>query len=128
MVDVLAQFTMKTKTEKDFVSWIRENIKYYVPILGLELHEIEIEASEDQYMGMKCTYPYLDPILWYSKKSFKDWTEGKLKKDRILHELCHILTDPFYCKAISRYVSENEIRDEREKLTDTFAAIIRKLL
>lgn len=117
------------KTEKDFKKWIDKQVKYYQPILGLELHRVDImRAKNDDYMFIACTHPYLDPTIWYSQKAFNDWKIGKLEKDRICHELCHIITDPLFCKATSRYVSVDEIKDEREKLTDIISAIIRKLL
>ena len=116
------------KKEKDFKNWIKKQIDFYSPILGLELHKIDIEKkTTTEYMAITCTYPYLDPTVWYSQKAFNDWKQGKLEPDRICHELCHILTDPLYCKATNRYVSVDEIKDEREKLTDIISAIIRKL-
>lgn len=46
----------------------------------------------------------------------------------ILHELCHLLTDPFYAKATNRYATHTEINDERELLTDIMCNIILKTL
>lgn len=117
------------KTKALFKAWIEKIIKFYSPILGISLHRILIEFDAKQaYLAITCTYPYLDPTIKYSEKAFKDWSKGKLEKDRILHELIHILTDPLYNKALGRFVSKDEIEDEREKLTDTLSAIIRKLI
>lgn len=114
------------KTEKQFEKWIIDAVKHYKPMLGLDLQIIEVEKVPDiSYLQIKCTYPYLDPTIGYSEHAFKDWAKGKVRRDRILHELCHALTDPIYCKAISRYVSKDEITDERERLTDTIAMIVR---
>lgn len=121
--------SLMEKTEEQFKDWITYQINHYLPILGLQLHRIEIEKNEKEttYLGIKCAYPYLDPMLYYHENAFKSWVEGKLEADRILHELCHIITDPLYCKATQRYVSQDEIKDERERLTDTIAAIIRRM-
>jgi len=117
------------KTKALFKAWIEKIIKVYSPILGISLHRILIEADPKQaYLAITCTYPYLDPTIKYSEKAYKDWVKGKLTKDRILHELIHILTDPLYNKALSRFVGKDEIEDEREKLTDTLSAIIRNLI
>lgn len=116
------------KTEKQFEKWIRQQIDKYAIPLGIQINQIDIEKKNVEYLEITCTYPYLDPTIRYSQKAFDHWKEGILTSCRILHELCHIITDPLYCKAISRYVSENEIRDERERLTDTVTAIIRKLI
>lgn len=117
------------QSKLNFEQWIKKCVDYYSPIIGVDLHEITIKKQEDEkyLMSIKCTYPYLDPTLYYSKESEELWKKGELKKDIILHELCHIITDKLYCKAISRFVSRDEIEDERENLTDTISAIIRKL-
>lgn len=114
---------------KDFEKWIRKQINYYAPILGVDINEIKIEKKQgdDSYISIANTYPYLDPTLYYSDSAYKDWKKGELKGDRILHELCHILTDPLYCVALDRFMTKDVINNERERLTDTIAAIIRRL-
>lgn len=114
-------------TEEDFITWIKQQISYYSPILGLELISISIEKTDKYYMAMKSNYPYVDPTLYYKNEAYKDWTDGKLLKDRILHEMVHVVTDPLFCKAGRRFISESELDDERERLTDTIAAIIRRI-
>ena len=117
------------KTEQGFKKWIKKQIDFYAPILGLQLHRIKIEEdSKESYLAITCNYPYLDPKVKFSKNAFNDWAKEEMQPDRILHELCHILTDPLYVKAIERYSSKNEINDERERLTDTIAAILRNLI
>ena len=120
------------KTEKDFEKWIHKQIRFYLPFLGLQIQRIKVEKKineeKEDYLSISCVYPYLDPTLNYVDESFEDWKKGELKKDRILHELCHILTDPLYSKAIYRYVGIDEIKDERERLTDTISSIIRNLI
>ena len=113
--------------KKDFITWIEKQIKHYKPILGIELNDISIKEMDDGYLLMKFTYPYIDTILNFSDEAYKDWVKKDLKRDKILHELCHIITDPLYAKAVSRYVGQNEVEDERENLVDNITAIIRKL-
>lgn len=119
---------MKKKTHKEFKKWIKESIDMYVPILGLQLNEILIEYDkETNYLEIECNYPYIDSNIKYSEKAFEKWKKGEMKRHRILHELCHIITDPLYIKAIERYVTKIDINDERERLTDIISAIIRRL-
>ena len=114
---------------KQFKEWAEKQVKYYSPYLGLNLQDIGVEYDDDvEYLSIGFSYPYLDPTIKFSDKALKAWKDGELKKDRILHELCHALTDPFYAKATNVFVSKNEIEDERERLTDTIAMIIRNLL
>ena len=120
------------KTEKQFIEWIEKQIKFYSPILGIELQRVKVEKWENSvdkdYLSIKCVYPYADPDIRYAPKVFDDWKNGKMEKDRILHELCHIITDPLYVKANQRDSSETEILDERERLTDIICVIIRNLI
>lgn len=114
---------------KDFIKWIKAQISFYSPILNIVGQDIEVEFDESvNFMEISFTYPYLEPTIRFSEKSFGEWQMGKMKKDRILHELCHILTDPLYCKATYRYASKDEINDERERLTDTICIIIKNLI
>jgi len=120
---------MKEKTKTDFENWIKKQVKIYKPVLGLELQEIEIkQGKHTDYLSMDCCYPYLEPLIRYSDSAFEAWKKGNLPADRILHELCHILTDPLYVKALSRHAGKADIEDERERLTDTISIIIRNLL
>lgn len=117
------------KTEKEFKKWIEKQIKYYKPYLDINLQDITvIKGKNTKYMEITTTYPYLEPVIKYSDSALNQWKSGILKKDIILHELCHILTDPLYNKSLSRFVGENEIEDEREKLTDTITVILNNLI
>lgn len=120
----------KTKTsEKDFVTWIKKKIEHYKPILGIELQEIGVRRGSPkvEYLEISFTYPYLDPSISYSQHALENWQKGILKPDSVLHELCHIITDPLYDSAFERFINKKTIEDNRERLTDTMAAIIRKL-
>ncbi len=120
---------MKKKAHKDFIKWINEKVNLYAPVLGVSDQIINVEHNEKTtFISITCTYPYLEPTIHFSDRAFNEWSSGKMRQDRILHELCHILTDPLYCKAISRYASKDEIEDEREHLTDRLCVIIRNLI
>ena len=120
---------MKQKTEKDFVAWLNKTVEYYRPHIDIGSQKIRIELKENaEYMSILVTYPYLEPVLYYSKKAFEDWKKNKLPKHTVLHELIHTLTDPLYSKAVRRYVGKDEIEDERERLTDRLCIILDKLI
>lgn len=72
------------------------------------------------------SYPYKTIHIKYSDDMVKDFKEGIDVTATLIHEMCHPLTDPLYCKGINRYSSRNEINDERERLTDHIANIISK--
>lgn len=114
---------------KETKEWIEKQIKYYKKYLDINLQNVLVEYDSNvYYLEITHTYPYLEPIIKFSDEVIKKHKRGKLAKDRILHELCHIITDPLYSKAISRYVSKDEILDERELLTDKITVILNNLI
>lgn len=116
------------KTNKDFEKWIKKQVEYYKKFLDIKLHKIDVElGKKTEYLSIGFTYPYIDPIIYYSLSAKKEWEENKLTKDRILHELCHIITDPLYAVALDRFCTKDQIENERERLTDTIASIVRNL-
>lgn len=117
------------KTKKDFLKYLEEKVEYYKEKLGInnDIDFKELEESSSDYLSISFRYPYNDYRIFYSNNFFNDWLKGDFNDKEILHELCHILTDPLYSKAISRYVSKDEISDERERLTDTISDIVEKL-
>ena len=115
--------------KSSFSKWITKQVDFFRSSLCLDRQKISVESSDTvNYMEITCTYPYLEPTIRYSRKAEDDWRKGKLDRYRILHELCHIITDPLYVKAITRFAGKSEIEDERELLTDKFAIIIRGLI
>lgn len=73
-------------------------------------------------------YPYKSITVRYGKDLLDDWCASKRDEVKavLIHEMCHPITDPLYCKASERWVGRNEIEDERERLTDHIANIIIK--
>ena len=112
-----------------FEKYLKAKVLEYQKVLGIDMQSIEIEYKKDiSYMQMVYTYPYINPILKYSDNVLRDFKDGKVKDQVIIHELTHILTDPLYAKAASRYVGKDEIEDERERLTDIISTIIHNLI
>jgi len=115
--------------KKDFKTWIEEQIEYYKPYLDLTLQNIDVKKDEDaDYLSITCRYPYQEPRIFYTEKAEQDWKKGSLKKEQILHELLHHITDPLYYKSRKRFITDSEIEDERERLTDTLMVILNNLI
>lgn len=114
---------------KKFEEWVLKQVKYYKPFLDINLQDIGVDFNKKtEYLSISFTYPYLEPTILYSLRAVEDWKEKRLSKDKILHELCHIITDPFYSIALDRHASKEQIENERERLTDTLQVIIKNLL
>jgi hypothetical protein len=117
------------KTEKQFKTYIESVVKKYQPILLLQRHLVTVKKIEDDgYFNCLFNYPYLNVTIGFSIRALKDWQKGENKEREIVHEMCHMLTDPLYAKAITRYTSKQDMEDERERLTDVIANIVYKLV
>lgn len=118
---------MKNKqTEKE----IWRIIKKYTPILFLQQYDIEVEygtKNETSLCECTCAYPYFNNGIKYSNALVALVKQHKSIEKFVVHELCHPITDPLYCKATTLFVSKNEIEDERERLTDLICNIVLNL-
>jgi hypothetical protein len=119
---------MKKKTSADFEAYIEKIIKKYASKLSLNhfIYLIEYNKDETDYLAMRFCYPYLKATIFYADESLEDFINGHDLEAHVLHELCHLITDPFYAKATDRYASKNEIEDERERLTDFICHLVFK--
>ncbi|MFA5299604.1 MAG: hypothetical protein WC389_15555 [Lutibacter sp.] len=101
-------------------------------ILGLNIFHFSIEKKEtpiekDTTMQIVFSYPYMYAKIHYFDKTIINWLNGDNLISHVTHELCHMITDPLYGKAVSRFCSVQEIEDERERLTDYISNIVCKL-
>lgn len=115
---------------KQFEEYAFKVIKKYAPILDLNNHTFKLEYgcdSNSSLMECLCVYPYIDAQFNYSDKVVDMWKNKESVVHIILHEMCHLITDPLYNKAVYRYVGKHEIEDEREKLTDVISKLVLKI-
>jgi len=119
----------KGRTEKDFVAFLEKRISHWKKLLFLERYTFSIQRKtrqSDSYMEIHVNYPYLNPALYYSKESLNDFIQNKDKEqleNAIVHEMIHTITEPLFDKSIRRFVSKDEMNDEREILTDLITSI-----
>ena len=121
---------MKT-TINDYIKFIEECIEKYQSVLKITHFTFTIqETKTDEYLACRHRYPYNDGMIIYSQESFGDWQKEPLKyhERKILHEMCHLITDPLYTKATTQFTSRSEIEDERERLTDHIAVVVHKFI
>ncbi len=114
---------------KKYEKYLMNLIKKYQPILLLDkfTFQLELDDDDDNYFANSFRYPYLNAVIYYSKKSFKDWKKNKKDMTNyIIHEMCHSITDPLYSKSLERFTSRSEVENERELLTDYITNIIIK--
>lgn len=123
--------TQKHPTEGDYIRFIRTVIDKYAGPLQLGHFTFLVQrAEENGYLSCLYRYPYNDGIIQFSEHSFEDWQSepAAYHERKILHEMCHLLTDPLYSKTTTQFPSRSEVEDERERLTDHIAVVVFKLL
>lgn len=114
---------------KKLEQYITKVIKQYQPKLLLTRNVFDVNYPtycKDAYMECTFNYPYLNITIKYSDLLINAWNKNEDIKPFIIHEMCHVITDPLYSKANDRYSSKNEILDERELLTDYICNIVLK--
>lgn len=116
-------------TNKKVEKEIYKIISSYKDKLLLNRNTFEVKYGtkhQDALAECRFNYPYLNVTISYSDKLVKYFKDKKDITPYIIHEMCHVITDPLYAKATSRWVSKMEIEDERELLTDYICNIIIK--
>ncbi len=112
---------------KQVEATVMEIIARYQPILLLNRNTFILKYGvENPNSLMECVfnYPYLNVTLLYGDKLTEYFKEKRDITQYVVHEMCHVITDPLYAKAIERWVGRDEIRDEREMLTDYITNIV----
>lgn len=113
------------KIEKE----IYKIINKYKDVLLLQRNTFELKYPTENEKALAecvCNYPYLNVTINYGDKIINKFKKKENIVPYIIHEMCHIITDPLYCKAVTTFISKNEIEDERELLTDYICNIVVK--
>lgn len=114
------------KGEKEYQKWIERMYDKYKSVLFIEKYSLKSEKKQEGYLASRFNYPYLDIVIEYSEESINDWKkDSKSAERRIVHEFCHVITDPFYCVSVG-YSTKEQIENERERMVDHIAQIINK--
>jgi len=118
------------KTKKEFELWANKKLKEIQGVLLMNHFKLEPikESSEHDTSYSITRYPYKESVFQYGKNVYDSWARGDKEEalSILIHESFHPLTDPLYCKAVSRYTSRDELEHEREGLTDHLTNIILK--
>jgi hypothetical protein len=119
---------MKKTDHEKFAEWILKIFDKYKRILFLEQFSVKVRYDKDtDYMASKVHYPYYDATFLFSEDAIDSWKEDSLRMENVMvHEFCHLITDPFYCVAIQRHVDKTTVEEARERLTDHISQIVNK--
>lgn len=115
--------------EKQYKKWIEQMFDKYKAVLFIEKYHLKSRMTtkeEDLFLASKFNYPYLDVTIIYSEKAMEDWRKDKKDAERrLVHEFCHVVTDPFY-SVVMNWPAKNAVEEARERLTDHIAQIVNK--
>lgn len=115
---------------KKFEEYVFKIINKYKGLLDLGNYTFKLNypcQNNDAYMECMFVYPYMDASFNYSDNIVERWKKKEDIRGIIIHEMCHLITDPLYSKGENRWTSRNEILDEREKLTDFISKLVLKI-
>lgn len=117
----------KSKKDKEFEKFAHKVYDKYKKKLLIENSNFsirKISKEEHPYLAMQFAYPYLELQILYTDEPVKEFNEFPIEVERkLVHELCHFITDPLYAVSTNFYKSKSEIEDQRERLTDHIAMI-----
>lgn len=117
---------------KELEKYLNNELKRLQKVLLLNdfyLNDVEYRKDLEGYLETAFLYPYKIIEIRYSDLVIRDWKEGKRKfKHELIHELCHSITDPLYSVAWDRWVTKDQINNERERVTDNIANLVINLL
>ena len=120
-------------THKKFEAWATPHLAKMSRVLLLD-HFHPVSISYDQaavgkfFLCCDHQYPYQTIHLSYGDAALRAFE----KKDyatllnSLTHEMVHPLTDALYSVAFNRFVTNTQVENEREKLTDHIANIVLK--
>lgn len=118
-----------TNKEHQFKRLIEDLFKKYAPILFIDKYHLAsrmVEKDEGYYLASRFNYPYLDITIIYSQDAIDDMSKDLAKvKRQIVHEFCHVITDPFYSVCVG-YSTKEQIENERERMVDHISQIVYK--
>ncbi len=126
---------MKTKEQIKFEKWARpilEKAQHALLLSHFGKIKIEFYKEESEYSSYAESVnhdPYVSLTIRCSHAMVKDF-ENKNEHESIIgtliHEMVHPLTDPLFNAGMDRFLTKDNLKKEREKLTDHIANIMIK--
>ena len=125
---------MKTTNKNNFKEFVEGVHMKYKPILGLQLWEHTIEICDEDNTADDTTIAdigqmqsYLRYKITFYKIAKRLFEDDKEKLERIIiHELCHVLTEPLYVIARTHCppAEDCHVEKERERLTEILSKFV----
>lgn len=125
----------KPKKKQDrygkFTDWCLDEcwrIQKHLQITSYRINiRLKPEKTTDDYaFEITCGYPYQNATLKWKEETYDEWLKDKKAITvYLLHEMIHILVQPIIEIARSRYVTDPQINDADEELTDRLTNVLR---
>ena len=119
------------QNQKEFEAYANKKLKTLQKKLLLEGHNlkpIKFVPCLEEVANYTLDYPYKDILIKYGPHLADAWLhKDKQNVDRTLtHEMCHVITDGLMRKAMDRFASEQEIRDQLEQANEHITTLVMK--
>lgn len=128
---------MKQSNDKKYRKFIRELIKELQYKIFINLYSIDIayvdnpkKENKNCAAEIETSYRYYTAYISIYPITYKMWLDGKREEvaETIVHELCHIITDPLYKNIYFTKGNHRFIEDIREQTTQHIANIVMNYL
>lgn len=114
--------------------WIKEKIEEITSYLIMDFASIKIKAREKDDRGVifQATFlkPYRQLMIQFSPVSVEMFRNGEFDElyQGLIHELCHMHTIPLSEMSKWRFITEGEINDTAEELTEVIAKYVNRII
>lgn len=115
-----------------FIGWCLDEAWRIQGLTHLTNYRIRMDnepnnASYEYAFEIHLNYPYQDARLAWKLSTYEEWEQGKLKTVSyyLLHEMLHLLTQPYANAAFDRHASQGYLKTMGEELTDKIAILLR---
>ena len=118
----------KQKQFEDFCNKTLEKLQKKLLLDSFNLQKIKYKKDMKARAECDFHYPYKEILVRYSDELYDDFIKNNIKdvKLTLIHEMCHVITDPMYSIACDRYITKQSIEDIRENTTDHLSNIFYK--
>lgn len=125
------------KSRTAFKNWMKERIIDITSYLVIDFVSILIKFEDDNKENRQGAIfrsyflkPYRQMVIKATSIAMEMFKNGEFDElnDGLIHELCHIHTIPLGDMAKYRFITDGEITDAGEELTETMVRYVKKII
>jgi hypothetical protein len=97
-----------------------------VTSIRVSMDKTPTKTKDDYAFEITCGHPYQWATMKWVEDAYNDWRKDKNKiTSYLLHEMLHILIEPFEKIARNRFANSEQFNDAEEEIVDRLTNILR---